>query len=84
MLTLREIGEKTATARKVAEFWGLLLEGLEYNEFDAPLVVVYSLQDESPDSETASGTGPDTVSTTSSQAWRRLCHFEGALGLSAG
>ena len=84
MLTLREIGEKTATARKVSEFWGLLLEGLEYNEFDAPLVVVYSLQDENPDSDTGSGTGLDTISSTSSQAWRRLCHFEGALGLSAG
>ena len=84
MLTLREIGEKTATARKVSEFWGLLLEGLEYNEFDAPLVIVYSLQDENPDSDTSSGTGLDTISSTSSQAWRRLCHFEGALGLSAG
>ena len=84
MLTLREVGEKTATARKVSEFWGLLLEGLDYNEFDAPLVVVYSLQDENPDSETASGVGADSASTASSQAWRRLCHFEGALGLSAG
>lgn len=84
MLTLREVGEKTASARKVSEFWGLLLEGLGYNEFDAPLVVVYSLQDENSDSETASATGLDTISTTSSQAWRRLCHFEGALGLSAG
>lgn len=84
MLTLRHIGEKTASARKVSEFWGLLLEGLEYNEFDAPLVVVYSLQDENSDSETASATGLDTLSTTSSQAWRRSCHFEGALGLFAG
>ena len=84
MLTLREVGEKTAAARKVSEFWGLLLEGLEYNEFDAPLVVVYSLQDESLDNESASGMGADTVSASSSQASRRLCHFQGALGLSAG
>jgi PAS domain S-box-containing protein len=84
MLTLRHIGEKTASARKVSEFWGLLLEGLEYNEFDAPLVVVYSLQDENSDSELTSVNGLDTISTTSSQASRRLCHFEGALGLYAG
>src|SRR5271156_148537 len=46
MLTLREIGEKTASAREVSQFWGLLIEGLEYNEYDAPLVLVYSLKAE--------------------------------------
>lgn len=31
MLTLREIGERTATARQVKEFWGQVIKGLEYN-----------------------------------------------------
>lgn len=31
MLTLREIGEKTATAREVKSFWGQVIKGLEYN-----------------------------------------------------
>ena len=37
MQSLREIGEKTGAARKVGQFWGLLLEGIKYNEYDAPL-----------------------------------------------
>lgn len=31
MLTLREVGEKTAAAREVKSFWGHLIKGLEYN-----------------------------------------------------
>jgi hypothetical protein len=31
MLTLREVGEKTAAAREVKGFWGQVLKGLEYN-----------------------------------------------------
>ena len=31
MLTLREVGEKTAVAREVKGFWGQVIKGLEYN-----------------------------------------------------
>ena len=31
MLTLREIGERTAAAREVKGFWGQVIKGLEYN-----------------------------------------------------
>ena len=33
MLTLREVGEKTAAAREVKNFWGQVISGLEYNGF---------------------------------------------------
>ena len=46
MLTLREIGERTAAAREVSKFWPLLLKGLGYNEVDAPLVLIYSVAEE--------------------------------------
>ena len=46
MLTLREVGEKTATAREVKGFWGQVLKGLEYNEFDTPFALLYSVSDE--------------------------------------
>lgn len=36
MLTLREIGERTASARDVKGFWGQVLGALELNEFDTP------------------------------------------------
>lgn len=31
MLTLREIGEKTAAAKDVKGFWGQVIKGLAYN-----------------------------------------------------
>lgn len=36
MLTLREIGERTASARDVKAFWGQVLCALESNEYDTP------------------------------------------------
>ena len=75
MLTLREIGERTASAREVSQFWALLIEGLEYNEFDAPLVMVYSLADDgSDDASVSSGT----------LGSNKQCVLEGALGIEAG
>lgn len=76
MLTLREIGEQTGAARAVSQFWSLLLEGFKYNELDAPLVIVYSLND-AEDSEVMS-------STSSTAAALKQCRLEGALGVDAG
>lgn len=76
MLTLREIGERTATARQVSQFWGLLIEGLEYNELDAPLVLVYSLNEDLADNETGS-------SGSSGAASNKVCYLEGSLGIPA-
>ncbi|KIW11290.1 hypothetical protein PV08_10590 [Exophiala spinifera] len=77
MLTLREIGECTGTARKISQFWGLLLEGLKYNEYDAPMVMVYSLSDDSSDSEAIS-------SASSGGASNKVCSLEGTLGIPPG
>ncbi|EXJ87447.1 hypothetical protein A1O3_04407 [Capronia epimyces CBS 606.96] len=74
MLTLREIGERTAAARKVSDFWGLLLEGLEYNEYDAPMVLIYSLSEDLADNEAAS-------SGSSGAASNKICYLEGSLGV---
>ncbi|KIW31005.1 uncharacterized protein PV07_02690 [Cladophialophora immunda] len=77
MLTLREIGERTAAARQVSEFWGLLLQGLEYNEYDAPMVLVYSLNEDLAESDVAS-------SGSSGAASNKVCYLEGSLGIPAG
>ena len=47
MLTLREVGERTAAAREVRGFWGQVLQGLDSNEFDTPFVLLYSVSDDS-------------------------------------
>lgn len=47
MHTLREIGEKVSTAATVTSFWPQLQIGLEYNEFDIPFGIIYSVKDDS-------------------------------------
>ncbi|KAI0204626.1 histidine kinase [Astrocystis sublimbata] len=43
MLTLREVGEKTALARDIKGFWTQVNKGLETNEDDVPFNLVYSV-----------------------------------------
>jgi PAS domain S-box-containing protein len=46
MLTLREIGERTATATTVSCFWQLVQKGFNYNELDIPFNLIYSIKDD--------------------------------------
>ncbi|KAJ1327825.1 two-component system, sensor histidine kinase and response regulator [Microdochium nivale] len=46
MLTLREIGERTALARDLKAFWNQVNKGLEYNDEDVPFALVYSVADD--------------------------------------
>lgn len=46
MLTLREIGERAAMATAVSGFWPQVEKGLEYNEYDAPFALIYSIKEE--------------------------------------
>ncbi|KAM7209017.1 putative signal transduction histidine-protein kinase [Naviculisporaceae sp. PSN 640] len=54
MLTLREIGIKTAQARDVKSFWTQVQRGLEYNERDVPFALIYSVSDDGGESEVSS------------------------------
>lgn len=56
MLTLREVGVKISQARDVKAFWSQLQVGLEWNEYDVPFALIYSVsEDESEGSSMASG-----------------------------
>lgn len=46
MLTLREVGERTAAATTVRGFWPEVQKGLEYNEYDVPFALIYSVKDD--------------------------------------
>lgn len=46
MLTLRELGEKTAAAAELRSFWDQVLKALEYNDFDTPFVLLYSVAED--------------------------------------
>ncbi|KAI5246891.1 hypothetical protein E4T43_02406 [Aureobasidium subglaciale] len=73
MITLREIGERTAAARDVKGFWDQVLAALDLNEQDTPFVMLYSVQDE---------TDSDASSINSSSAMaNRQCVLEGTLGV---
>ncbi|KAL8717150.1 MAG: hypothetical protein Q9225_005579, partial [Loekoesia sp. 1 TL-2023] len=74
MLTLREVGEKTAAARDLEGFWQQVLKGLQYNEYDAPFVMIYSVADD---------TGSD-VSSYSSGFVDKHCTLQGTLGVPEG
>ncbi|KAI0384135.1 hypothetical protein F5Y04DRAFT_236550 [Hypomontagnella monticulosa] len=76
MLTLREVGEKTALARDVKSFWSRVNDGLEYNEDDVPFNLVYSVTEES----------ESDVSSMHSGSWINppLLMLEASLGVPQG
>ncbi|KAF4553387.1 Response regulator receiver domain-containing protein 1 [Elsinoe fawcettii] len=76
MLTLREIGERTAAARDVRGFWQQVLGALELNEYDTPLVLLYSVTDDS-DSDSSS-------IHSASLSGNMTCRLEGSLGIAQG
>ena len=83
MLTLREVGEKTAAARDLKSFWREVLKALEYNENDAPFVLLYSVIDSlgvDVDSDASSIQSQSTHSTQGS----KQCILEGTLGVPNG
>ncbi|KAF2736533.1 hypothetical protein EJ04DRAFT_432740 [Polyplosphaeria fusca] len=73
MLTLREVGERTATARDVKAFWEQVLVGLTDNEYDTPFVLLYSVSDDT-DSDASS-------LHSSSLLGSKQCYLAGALGV---
>ena len=76
MLTLREVGEKTTSARDLKSFWQQCLKGLEYNEHDAPFVLLYSMTDDH-DSDSSSMHSNSNVGV-------KQCVLEGSLGIPDG
>lgn len=46
MLMLREIGERTAAATTVHNFWPQVRRGLDYNEHDVPFALIYAVRDD--------------------------------------
>ena len=76
MYTLRELGEKTAPARDLKSFWAEVLKALEYNEKDAPFVLIYSVTDDM-DSDSQS-------SIHSASTGLKQCVLEGSIGIPEG
>ncbi|OQO11760.1 hypothetical protein B0A48_03487 [Cryoendolithus antarcticus] len=76
MLTLREVGERTASARDVKGFWAQVQGAFEFNEADSPFLLLYSVMDES-DSDSSSVYSNSGFGT-------RQCFLEGALGVPVG
>jgi PAS domain S-box-containing protein len=76
MLTLREIGEQTAAARDVKGFWAQVMGAFDYNHFDSPFMLLYSVFDEV-DSDASSMHSSSTFAA-------KPCHLEGTLGVPEG
>ncbi|EKG18529.1 PAS domain-containing protein [Macrophomina phaseolina MS6] len=76
MLTLREVGERTAVARDIKSFWRQVLKALASNEYDTPFVLLYSVTDDS-DSDSSSMHSSSLLGT-------KQCLLEGSLGVPPG
>lgn len=76
MLTLREIGERTASARDVKGFWAQVMGAFDYNQVDSPFMLLYSMTDDA-DSDASSMHSSSTFAA-------KPCHLEGALGVPDG
>ena len=76
MLTLREVGERTALARDVKSFWAQVLGSFGFNERDSPFLMLYSVADEN-DSDSSSIHSNSVIGT-------RQCLLEGSLGVPEG
>ena len=76
MLTLREIGERTASARDVKGFWAQVMGAFNYNLYDSPFMLLYSVFDEV-DSDASSMHSNSTFAA-------KPCRLEGALGVPEG
>jgi PAS domain S-box-containing protein len=76
MLTLREIGERTASARDVKGFWAQVMGAFDYNLYDSPFMLLYSVFDEV-DSDASSMHSNSTFAA-------KPCRLEGALGVPEG
>ena len=76
MFTLRELGEKTASARDLKTFWAEVLSALRSNEWDAPIVLLYSV---------AEDMDSDSLPSTRSNVGRlKQCVLEGSIGIPEG
>lgn len=76
MFTLREVGERTALAKDVKQFWKQVHKGLEYNEFDIPFALIYSVAEDS-ESDMSSMQSGSVVNPP-------MIALEGTLGVPAG
>ncbi|TGO82336.1 hypothetical protein BPOR_0858g00040 [Botrytis porri] len=79
MLTLREVGEKTATARNIKGFWAQVIKALEYNPFDIPFALLYSVN-EDVDSDMSSQRSLNSGSMSQAPC----CVLEGTIGVPQG
>lgn len=73
MLTLREVGERTASARDMKGFFSQVQGSFENNAFDSPLLLLYSVSEEN-DSDSSSMHSNSIIAS-------RQCFLEGSLGI---
>ena len=76
MLTLREIGEQTATIKEVRHFWAQVINTFDCNQFDSPFAILYSVS-----KRDLCETG---VIHPSSPRSVHLCRLEGSIGVPRG
>lgn len=75
--TLLKLGQDTALAHTVSDFWGETLKSLESNGYDFPFALIYSVQDEYEQDD-------DNSSSSSASDIMKSCILEGSIGVPDG
>lgn len=76
---LRKLGEATALARTVGDFWKSVLLELEDEHYDVPLALLYAVVDEHDDSDSSSFSSNGALPIP-----QKFCALEGNLGIPEG
>ncbi len=78
MSTIRTLGQHMSTAKNIKQLWTRLLSGLEHNDKDVPLALLYSVQ------ETGSMSSSPMKSPFLLGGTNTICTLEGTLGITPG
>lgn len=85
MQSLNHLGEKTSEAQTVKRFWNSMRQGLEYNEFDVPFALFYSIAASSDGEDGEASSLPSrSLEDTANTLFPSRVILEGSLGVSPG
>lgn len=75
---LRVVAEEASLSKSIKTFWTNVMRGLESNEYDVPFALLYSVIEDTSDTDSSS------ISSSESAMSAKSCVYEGSLGVPAG
>lgn len=76
MQTINSVGSHASRAKGIKQFWKLILEALQENQFDIPFALLYSVSENEENDQSSS--------SSNSAMSRKSCYYEGSIGIPEG